>query len=154
MRRRTSTRTVTAAAAGRTPARASPASTAQVGGQHLSPSNLQPTKQSTKQTNRQSTKQTDKQPNNQPKNLPTPAFIPGRAIDTNQPFQISHAQVQGGDGLMSAANAWFQSVGAPSPPQLFLFTSQTNCVTSPLMNKSPSTPLPRTRRGGRFLLPL
>jgi len=36
-------------------------------------------------------------------------YGPGRTIDTNQPFQISHAQVQGGDGLMSAANAWFQS---------------------------------------------
>merc|ERR1712038_1876747 len=36
---------------------------------------------------------------------------PGRTIDTNQPILVSHAQVRGGDGLMSASNTWLNSNG-------------------------------------------
>jgi len=39
-------------------------------------------------------------------------YGPGRKIDTNKPFTISHAQVKGGDGLMQVANSWFQSGGS------------------------------------------
>merc|ERR1712088_1287922 len=38
-------------------------------------------------------------------------YGPGRTIDTNQPILVSHAQVRGGDGLMSASNTWLNSNG-------------------------------------------
>merc|ERR1712116_93479 len=38
-------------------------------------------------------------------------YGPGRTIDTNQPILVSHAQVRGGDGLMSASNTWLSSNG-------------------------------------------
>jgi len=38
-------------------------------------------------------------------------YGPGRTIDTNQPIIVSHAQVRGGDGLMSASNTWLNSNG-------------------------------------------
>merc|ERR1712157_425300 len=38
-------------------------------------------------------------------------YGPGRTIDTNQPILVSHAQVRGGDGLMTASNTWLNSNG-------------------------------------------
>merc|ERR1712107_516341 len=38
-------------------------------------------------------------------------YGPGRTIDTNQPILVSHAQVRGGDGLMSASNTCLNSNG-------------------------------------------
>merc|ERR1712203_666433 len=38
-------------------------------------------------------------------------YGPGMTIDTNHPILVSHAQVRGGDGLMSASNTWLNSNG-------------------------------------------